>query len=773
MKEINTSAESYGTKADNLIRLKENGFNVPDFFCVTEKTKEQEILSSARSLRGELFSVRSSAQCEDGRKNSFAGQFMTYLNVPPNEIYEKVQQCLSHTARAYSRAFGINPRGRICAVVQKMVEPELSGVIFTANPDGRLNETVIVTGRGAGENVVSGRCAVTHFYINRSDDSRWYEMQEGAPLPDSSLIDRLYMLSQDIEKLFGFSCDIEFAVRDDEIFILQARYITTLDYDKKIVLDSSNICESYPGVSLPLTQDFVKKVYYGVFKSVVKRLMRGKKVTARLDDTLRKMTDTADGRIYYRISGWYDVINLLPFSGKIIPVWQDMLGVEDRTVTSGFSAGVLTKAVVFTQFVNLIFSNNRRMKRLDTFFKSRISDYRRRTYDTCGVKNLIGLYENIRDEICSVWDITLVNDMYTFIFTGLLKSYLKRKYPDSSEERLTELIYADGDLESMKPVKALEKLREQAEKLGIVGTLGKIKTASDYRDFCSSCDDDFGKLMDEYILLYGDRAPCELKLETRTPRTNPEMLAAMIAAGGRGVSDRNIKKHIVPSGLIEKILAKRAVRGTAQREKSRLDRTRLYGLMREIILKAADELCKSGKLMCRDDIFYLSTQEILSLEAGEDYSSEIMRRKRLYELYERMPSPRRIVFAGKVTSVYPSGVNCTAEISSNTEFSGIACSKGIVCAEIIKVLSPESVSPEKVKGRIILARMTDPGWVTLICESAGLICERGSLLSHTAIISRELKKPAAVGISGIFDALSDGQKVLLNGDEGRVILKEG
>lgn len=767
---------SLGAKAENLFKLKKAGFNVPPFFCADSSSTEKEISGAIKALAlsgisGELFSVRSSADCEDGAENSFAGQFKTYLYVPKQDVFSRVRDCLSHRAEEYAKAAEISACGKINCIVQQMIDPQISGVIFTSNPNGRLNETVVTAGYGVGENVVSGKGAVVQLYINRSDGSRWYETQNGAPNVNEIPADGLLDISERISKLFGFSCDIEFAVCNGEIYILQARRITALKVRRKIILDASNICESYPGVSLPLTQDFVSKAYYGVFRSVVKRLTRSEKVTKHLDKTLRKMTDTADGRIYYRISGWYDVIKLLPFSDKIIPLWQDMLGVEDTTVTSDFNADIFTKITVTVQFFDLLFTNNRRMKELDRYFKDRIKVFRKRVRQTSGAENLLALYEEISSEICAVWDITLVNDMYTFIYTGLLETALKLRCPTEYKKRLADCIYNSGRLESMKPVRALEKLRKYADTSGLVPALENVSSEEDWRSFLALCPEDFRRMLDRYTELYGDRAPCELKLESQTPRTNPELLAKMICGA---VPDKTkTASRTGKLNYLEKFLSEKVRQGVAQRERSRLDRARLYGIMRGIIHKAADELYESGRLKRPQDIFYLSTEEIKALSEGRDFSREIARRKSLYEMYNLMPSPKRIVFANKVFDVNPSSVNKVSAKCGKGVFRGIACSGGIVTAEVVKVGSPAETSAEKVRGKIIAARMTDPGWVTLISECAGLICERGSLLSHTAIISRELKKPAVVGIQNVFDKLSDGQRVNLNGSTGEVIILNG
>jgi pyruvate,water dikinase len=98
---------------------------------------------------------------------------------------------------------------------------------------------------------------------------------------------------------------------------------------------------------------------------------------------------------------------------------------------------------------------------------------------------------------------------------------------------------------------------------------------------------------------------------------------------------------------------------------------------------------------------------------------------------------------------------------------GIPSSPGTVTAEAVFVDDPAAAPP--VAGKIIVARMTDPGWVFLMAAAAGLIVERGSLLSHTAIIGRELGVPTIVGAAGACELLSNGAAVTMDGSTGRIM----
>ena len=258
----------YGSKIDNLIKLRDNGFNVPAFTVVPFDDAVREDLDIKFPSDGTLFSVRSSANVEDGSEHSFAGQFETFLNVPEEEVLNRIKDIVSSAQNESVKAYSGEGQKdiRMNIIVQDMVDSEISGVIFTSNPQGILNESVITAGRGLGEGVVQSLVDTTSYYYNTTDKIFYYEGKEDLLSPD--MIEDLIEQSVRMKDLFGEYLDIEFAIKDDKIYFLQVRPITTLKTDDVLIMDNSNIVESYPGISLPLTTSFVDLVYSGVFKGV-------------------------------------------------------------------------------------------------------------------------------------------------------------------------------------------------------------------------------------------------------------------------------------------------------------------------------------------------------------------------------------------------------------------------------------------------------------------------------------------------------------------------
>ena len=317
-------------KEENLKILKENGFNVPFFNIIKWEDRNKKINTS--KYHG-LYAVRSSCNLEDGDISSFAGQFDTYLNVRVKDIEKRVKDCFnslnSESINSYLKENNIDKSSlKMDVIIQEMVDSKLSGVIFTSNPQGLLNEVVITVGKGVAS-VVSDNKDSTSYYYNTTDNIYYYEGNKD--LLDKSTIEKLIDIQNRIKSIFGEFLDIEFAIDKDDIYILQTRKITTLNDDNPLILDNSNIVESYPGVSLPLTISFVKFVYSGVFKGLSYRILKNKKVLNRYSDNLNNMVGSSSARIYYKISNWYTIIKFLPLSKKIIPIWQDMLGVKNKS----------------------------------------------------------------------------------------------------------------------------------------------------------------------------------------------------------------------------------------------------------------------------------------------------------------------------------------------------------------------------------------------------------------------------------------------------------
>lgn len=777
-----------GSKIENLKIMKNAGIPVPEFetFSFEELVgSEEEIKKALKAcegksaseksmilkeavkksvrvkkeikLEGERFSVRSSSCVEDSAENSFAGQFDTFLNVERGEIEQKITECVcslyNENVLVYMEKAGLDiGMLKMNVIVQKMIDSDVSGIVFTANPQGILNETVIVAGRGLGENVVSDKIDTTSYYYSLTDNIYYYDGKED--LLSDEKVHEITEASKIICKHIGKYTDIEFAIENNRMYILQARPITTLSDKNPIIFDNSNIVESYPGLSLPLTVSFVETVFAGVFKDAGRRLLKNKKELRKRYDILENTVGTANGRIYYNLNSWYSAIKFLPFSEKIIAVWQELVGVKYKEYDeSKNEINPFIKASVYFNTLTELLATPRNMKKLNERFINIKNYVYKRFEEEMSAKEILELYDKIQDQLLSCWGITLLNDTYAFIFTGLLKARLKKKY-DNHEELANSYISGITDIESMKPVREMIRIAVEKDEM----------TKEEYERRAS-----------EYIDVYGDRCLEELKLETETFRTNPAMFGAKIREFAEDkeklVQLLEDKKNEIDIKIdpLTKFLSNRCMLGIGNREIQRLNRSRIFGMVREAVLRLGDIYTKENCIETRRDVFYLTFDELRMLaEKPCDMKETVSSRKKKYEMFSLLPAYSRIIFSQKAFDKNHRNINMAAVQSSKDEMVGVPCSNGIVEGEVYIVTDVKKAG--SVKDKILVTKTTDPGWVFLLAEAKGVVSEKGSLLSHTAIISRELGIPAVVGIENILSTLKNGDIIRIDGSTGVVKL---
>ena len=743
----------FGGKADNLILMRNAGIPVPEFVVVTD--------GKAPEITWEMSSVRSSADVEDGASDSFAGQFDTFLGVAKNELQEKIDLCMKSAsnegAAEYIKQRDIGRDVKMSVIVQRMIDADVSGVMFTSNPQGIMNECVITVGKGTGDNVVSDRTDTTSYYFNTNDGLYYYEGEKDRLT--SSQIHELIRISEKIKELIGDYLDIEFSVKDGKIYILQARKITTFadsDPSKFLILDNSNIVESYPNLSLPLTCGFVGFVYSGVFEGLCRRIIGEGKYLDALKPVFGNMVGNVNGRMYYKISNWYTLIKFLPFKKKIIPVWQEMLGVKNKTYDKkqDMKVSLAERMRINHRIISSFRNSPKEMEKLNETFIRINEDFYKSYHDGMSNEELISQFRIIEKKLFACWDITLINDLYTFVHTGLLKHFLAKKY-DDADDKTNEFLSGITNIESLKPVRAMIDLAYSKKDLS---------------------EEEYNVRMNEYIKLYGDRNLEELKLESPTFRTNPELLAKKISEYCEDSAKlEEIHKSIMSdekrdmkgeSRVVRKLAAKCAT-GIANREFSRLNRSRIFGMVREIVRSLGKNFCRDGYIENEKDIFYLTYDEMFKMvNEPFDARERISQRRNEYRMYKCLPAFTRLVFEKEEFSKHHVNVNSHKMISESGVMQGVPCSGGVSEGEALVI---EDISMlENSKDRILVTKMTDPGWVFYLASAKGVISQKGSILSHTAIISREIGIPSIVGVADVMTRINTGDIVRMDGSSGRV-----
>jgi pyruvate,water dikinase len=498
------------------------------------------------------------------------------------------------------------------------------------------------------------------------------------------------------------------------------------------LLDDANIGENYPGVCSPLTCSFAEEVYRLIFTRLAERL--GVLSAPGVADAVAHMAQAHEGRLYYRIDNWYRLLQLLPGRRWVIPMWQRSLAVSIGELPAPVAIPFGIRVRSLGRLASTWRQTPQLMAELEAEFAAVKADFDANF--SSDPAELRALYARIRCGVLRNWDITLVNDLRAFAYLDLARRFGR---PVNGVE-----------LASMAPVRALGELAaglSETER----AKLGDIRAAL-------AGDTLLAEKLNAYLDRYGDRGPAELKLESPTFRTDPDSFAsALLAATALAGSTSTPAPNVAAS-------AGRALEAVAFREAARLNRTRIFGMVRSIVLALGEQL----ELDHPRDVFYLTLPE-LGLADGPAASyphacfeldqadclattlkAVVAARKAEWAEYEQL-DPR----AG---SVEPS--------SAPSSLQGTPCSAGVVEAEVCVVTDPARAG--ELNGRILVAEATDPGWVFLLSQAAGVIAERGSMLSHAAIIARELQVPAVVGVAGATRLLHSGDRVRLDGRTGTI-----
>ena len=299
-------------------------------------------------------------------------------------------------------------------------------------------------------------------------------------------------------------------------------------------------------------------------------------------------------------------------------------------------------------------------------------------------------------------------------------------------------------------------------------------------------------LIQKYIYRWGDRSVGELKLETRTYHQHPEWYIAIlksyvlqgitkVVAGKTNIREEAelIVRNQLSNSLIKKWVFNHILRKAryfvSNRENLRYERTRGFGMVRNIFLAIGDKLFAEQVISSPRDVFWLTQNEIFDHIKGTAVTTNlqnlVLLRKQEYDAFEKTPTAERIVTYGSVNIGNSFKPTASAQDTNGIEMlKGLGCCAGVVRAKVRVVNHPSEVPG--MEGDILVTSSTDPGWVTLFPTCSGILVERGSLLSHSAIVSREMGIPCVVGITELLQHLKTGDEVEMNGSTGEVKLLE-
>lgn len=783
------------------------------------------------------YAIRSSAADEDGSHFSFAGQLESFLYVQGKErISQAIKDCFksnfSLTALTYRFKNNIHQSTpQMAVIIQEMIDPIKSGVLFTANPiNGHRDEMLISANYGQGEGVVSGECNTDEFTISDTGEiskeirekdykivadydnktTKKVEVQKdevNSEVLSNDEIKSLRKLALAILEIKKRPQDIEFCLQNGEIYIVQTRDITSLPMDKRQeflnVFDNSNIQESFNGVTTPLTFSYASKMYYKVYHQLLGLTGFSEEELKKHEKRHKNMIALINGRVFYNIQSWYKGLLLLPSFKQSKGDMEKMMGItdpvdfiEDKELSLGQKLAMLPN--MFKAFGKLLWYFSKIDKVVADFMSDFYKVYNEIDYSKLNRLNLMQLHElteELDKKITEKWHAPLINDFYVMMMNGKMYRWMDKIEVENPDLVLGNLLSGESEIASTQPTKELLNISDEIKKWDKEQIQEFLEVKNENAmDFIYLNDKKVYDMCLYYIENYGDRTIGELKLESLSLREDPSFLINILKnyvqkeslsydkfIAGEVELRQSEEKKVAP--IVKKKLSffsrKRFYKDLAKlrkairyRENTRLLRTKSFGISRQIYREMGSQLASFELINTPEDIFFLTLSELEELKDGRIVQTNlkdlIALRKKEYESYENDEPGHHFKTFGFVHAGNPFIYEGQTEIDPDGALKGIGCYPGQISGEVALLFKPDEGID--VNDKILCTVRTDPGWAPLFPSIKGLLVEKGSTLSHSAVIARELKIPTIVGIPGITKIIENGDEIEMDCERGIVKL---
>ncbi|WP_433623260.1 phosphoenolpyruvate synthase [Nocardia sp. CA-120079] len=591
------------------------------------------------------------------------------------------------------------------------------------------------------------------------------------------------------------------------------------DGDERI-WDNSNIIESFSGITSPLTYTTAADIYGRVYHGYAKSL--------RVPDAQLRQTDRwtpvllgyFHGRVYYNLLHWYRMVGIAPGYPLNRKVLEAALGVDEplpdeiaktlRPFTFRTPlARLRSRAITTVTYVRRLFGIDEMVDTFMSDFYRVYDEYDALDYSTLTGEQAYAAYRKVDRDLVERWGPLMVLDAILLTCTGLMYLLTKLLLPKAPEWFLYAVVGPGADVESAEPARAMTELaqfvRKDPELVSLINSTAPEQIYDAVRDRT-----EFRDRIEDYIDRYGYRSLDELKLETPDLREEPASLFVMLrsaigrvgeaAQHSRGAEadeylDANLRGF--RRRIYERLRGK-VNRCAAHRERLRFCRTRAFGMVKRMIRVMGRDLVARGVIDEFDDVFALTVQELRSCYDSSVVSSDLQAvasgvvssdlqavasgglrdlvaaRKAQRARDAELVAPARFVTSGPIfgrAELARQGwvpVTDTPAATVGTVLPGTPSASGIVEGTAVVVDEPRDVA-----GGIVVAYRTDPGWVAALPSASALVIERGSPLTHVAIVARELGVPTVVQIKDLTKKIRSGMGIRVDGTNGTVTVLSG
>ncbi len=793
-----------------------------------------EIQTAQEKLRTTTFAVRSSATAEDLAEASFAGQQDTFLNVTPEELLDALKACWaslwSERAIAYRQTQRIANEGLAMAVViQEMCEADVSGVLFTVAPFNK-NASIIESNWGLGESVVSGAITPDSFQVSRETGeflernvatkcemvtaagvSEVPATQQDVPSLTDAQLKELTQLGRQVETHYGQPMDIEWALADGQFVLLQSRYITTprksithreqeltptglKEVVEKVrqeeieilaaraevngtVWCHHNLAEVLPA-PLPMTWEIMKQFMSGAGGLGKAYRDLGFYPSERVNN--EGILDLICGRIYVNLNREAE----LHFDG--FPFAHDFNAVKQNPQEAMYAQAETDITRSNASFWLKLPLHIIRMSRAEMRLRKYRSDFARLLTEE--------VFPAFQEEVEAERDIPY-SDLTDVELVTKFEEWRVKTLDDFAPKALTTTLLAGFSLQRLEA--ALQKCFSETETKILVNrliseTAGNltvetiVSQVSHPRLASKLWEVATGEMtLTDFLKDYGHRAVDEFELAQprwREDTTYIEQIIASFQQSGLQTppteslfpTDNGPKQQIKQRESAEKELTTRLGNKTGLRKQieSELDFARTYMPFRETakfyLMLGYEQIRRSlleldRRYQLDGGIFYLIPDELRQLINGEALSNAITTRKMRRELVIQIEVPD-VIFSDALDQIGGS-----TSIEAVDTLTGVGVSAGVATGEARVLLTPSDACPSD-RDYILVCPSTDPAWTPLFLHAAGLVMERGGILSHGAVVAREYGVPAVANIPNATRRIVDGQMLEVDGNQGTILI---
>ncbi|TWM35606.1 hypothetical protein CHCC14821_3496 [Bacillus paralicheniformis] len=749
------------------------------------------------------YAVRSSATAEDLPHASFAGQQDTYLNIIGKDaILQHISKCWASlfTERAviYRMQNGFDHRQvYLSVIIQKMVFPQASGILFTADPMTSNRKLLSIdAGFGLGEALVSGLVSADCYKVQNGQiaDKRIAakelaiygraqggtetkqidpDQQMSQALTDGQIL-QLARIGRQIEAHFGQPQDIEWCLADDTFYIVQSRPITTL-YPIPEANDQENHVYLSVGHQQMMT-DPIKPLGLSFYLLITPAPMR--KAGGRLFvDVAPRLTTRAGRETLLNTVG----SDPLTKDALLTVIERDFIKLLPNDQTAPIPGSGHTDLPA--QFENDPAIVSDLMKRSQTSIEELKQNIQ--------AKSGSDLFDFILEDIQQLKKIVF-DPQSTAVFMAAINA--TTWINENMNEWLGEKNAADTLSQSV-PGNITSEMG-----LALMDVADVIRPYPEVIDYLQHAKEDHfldelvkfdggretQKAIYDFLSKYGMRCPGEIDITRPRWSEKPITLVPMILshiknfepnAGNRKFEQGRRIALEKEQELIDRLKQLPDGEQKAKETKRMIDLIRnfigyreypKYGIVsryfvyKQALLKEAEQLVQAGVIHEKEDIYYLNFEELHEAARTKKIDDQIIsKRKDEYKLYEKLTPPRVITSDGEIIT----GEYKRENLPPNA-IAGLPVSSGVIEGRARVILNMENADLED--GDILVTSFTDPGWTPLFVSIKGLVTEVGGLMTHGAVIAREYGLPAVVGVENATGLIKDGQQIRVHGTEGYI-----